>query len=527
MQTAYDLVWLSAERHPDHLALVDDITDRRLTYGEMIAEMDVIAAGLAARGIAAGSRVATVLPNLFEHCLLLFALQRIGAVPAVVNPRLPPLEVAQLIEEGGIETAIVTDRADLVAAVRSALPPGAPLYSVGGSSAGAEDFATCRGNPADLPPRPRPGREDAAYIYYTSGTTGLPKGVVVPHRSIEHRVLWISPATGMRAGNHLRALGCSPLSHAIGFFCVFLIVMAYGGTYYTMSAFDPDRANEMIEEHGITFLFAVPTIFHMMTVAPNYRPEAMASLRHVMFGGAPISPCLLQRIAAQWPAPPMHIFGTTETMIALHNTEPLGRETVLDPIFYTRIRVIEPGGPCDAVVPVGAEGELIVDAGSDMMFTCYLNRPEATSEKLRDGWYYTGDLCARLDGGRVDLRGRVDDVVRTGGENVHPEEVEAVLAEHPGVRESAVVGVTDPRWGQMVVACVVATAAAPGAGDLDAHCRASALAGFKRPRAYVFVDALPRNAANKVLRRVLREVAAAARDGVGEARFEESPRGRS
>jgi 2-furoate---CoA ligase len=161
-----------------------------------------------------------------------------------------------------------------------------------------------------------------------------------------------------------------------------------------------------------------------------------------------------------------------------------------------------------------------------MMFTGYLNRPDATAEKLRDGWYYTGDLCIRLDRGRVDLRGRVDDVVRTGGENVHPEEVEAVLAEHPGVRESAVVGVTDPRWGQMVVACVVANEAAPGAGDLDAHCRASALAGFKRPRAYVFVDALPRNAANKVLRRVLREVAAAARDGTGAARFEESPGGR-
>jgi 2-furoate---CoA ligase len=527
MQTAYDLVWLSAERHPEHVALVDDLTDRSLTYGEMIAEMDAIAAGLAARGIGTGSRVATVLPNLFEHCLLLFALQRIGAVPAVVNPRLTPSEVGQLVEQGGIEAAIVTDRADLVAALRGVLPPGAPVFSVGGISAGAEDFAACRGEPADLPPRPSPGREDPAYIYYTSGTTGLPKGVVVPHRSIEHRVLWISPATGVRAGNHLRALGCSPLSHAIGFFCVYLIVMAYGGTYYTMSAFDPARANEMVEEHKISFLFAVPTIFHMMTSAPNYRPEAMASLRHVMFGGAPIPPRLLQRIADEWPAPPMHIFGTTETMIALHNTEPLGQETVLDPIFYARIRVIEPGGPCDAVVPVGAEGELIVDARSDKMFTGYLNRPDATAEKLRDGWYYTGDLCVRLDGGRVALRGRVDDVVRTGGENVHPEEVEAVLAEHPDVRECAVVGIADPRWGHMVVACVVANGTAPAARDLDAHCRASDLAGFKRPRAYVFVDALPRNAANKVLRRVLRETAATARDGAPGPRFEEPGPGSS
>lgn len=519
MQTAYDLIWLAAERHPDHLALVDDISARTLTYGEMIAEMDAIAAGFAARGVTAGTRVATVLPNLFEHCLLLFALQRLGAVPAVVNPRLTPADVAQLLEQGEIEAAVVLDRPDVVAAARDALPPGAPLFSVGGISAGAEDFAACRGDLALLPPRPRPGREDPAYIYYTSGTTGLPKGVVVPHRAIEHRVLWISPATGLRSGNHLRALGCSPLSHAIGFFCVYLIIMAYGGTYYVMSAFDPNKANDMIEEHEISFLFAVPTIFHMMMAAPNYRPAGMASLRHVMFGGAPIPPRLLQRIATEWPVPAKHIYGTTETMIALHNPAPLGEETVLEPTFYSRIRVIEPGGDPDAIVPVGGEGELIVDASADALFTGYLNRPDATAEKLRAGWYYTGDLCVRLDGGRVELKGRVDDVVRTGGENVHPEEVEAVLNDHPGVGETAVVGVADARWGQMVVACVVARDGALCADDLDVHCRAAKLAGFKRPRGYVFVDSLPRNATNKVLRRVLRETAAAARDGAG--RFEE------
>jgi 2-furoate---CoA ligase len=521
MQSAYDLVWLAAERHPEQLALVDDRSERKLTYGELIAELDLIAAGFAARGVGPGTRIATVLPNLFEHCLILFALQRLAAVPAVINARLTPAEVAELIAHGEIEGAVVLGQPELVAAVAGALPEGAPLYAVGGAVGGAEDFAACRGAPEALPPVPRPDGEDPAYIFYTSGTTGLPKGVVVPHRAIEHRVLWISPVAGLRAGPQLRALGFSPLSHAIGFFCVYLMTLAYGGTYYVMSAFDPAKANDMIEEHGITFLFAVPTIFHLMMSAPNYAPERMASLEHVLFGGAPTPPALLQRMADEWPATLRHIFGITESMVSLHNPEPLDQETVLEPTFYSRIRVVEPGGSPDAVVAVGEEGELIVDASSDALFTGYLNRPDATAEKLRGGWYFTGDVCVRLAGGRVDLKGRVDDVVRSGGENVHPDEVEAVLAKHASVRECAVVGLADARWGQMVVACVVPGEPAADAATLDAHCRAADLAGFKRPRGYAFVEALPRNAANKVLRRVLRDTAAAAREGDGEARFEE------
>ncbi len=520
MQTAYDLVWLSAERHPEHLALVDDQSARQLTYAELIRELDAIAAGLATRGVGSGMRIATVLPNLFEHCLLLFALQRLGAVPAVINPRLTSADVARLIEQGEIEGAIVLAQPDLVAAVGNAIPAGGLLLSVGGAVGAAEDFAACRGAPETLPAVPRPDREDPAYIFYTSGTTGLPKGVVVPHRAIEHRVLWISPATGLRAGNQVRALGFSPLSHAIGFFCVYLITLAYGGTYYVMSAFDPAKANEMIEANRITFLFAVPTIFHMMMAAPNYRPEQMASLDYVLFGGAPMPHPLLERMHDEWPATLRHIFGITESMVSLHNPHPLGEESVLGPTFYSRIRVVEPGGPPDALVPVGGEGELIVDASSDAVFTGYLNRPDATAEKLRDGWYYTGDVCRRLDGGRVELKGRIDDVVRTGGENVHPDEVEAVLDQYPGVRESAVVGVADARWGQMVVACVVRGNDGVTAAALDSHCREAKLAGFKRPRGYVFLDALPRNAANKILRRVLRDTAAAASDGSGNGRLE-------
>jgi 2-furoate---CoA ligase len=187
----------------------------------------------------------------------------------------------------------------------------------------------------------------------------------------------------------------------------------------------------------------------------------------------------------------------------------------LRPGFYSRTRVVaHDGAPVDLVQP-GEEGELIVDANVDTIFSGYLNRPDVTAEKVRDGWYYTGDIVRLEDGGDVTLMGRVDDMIRSGGENIHPEEIEAALEDHVDVAECSVVGLPDPRWGQVVVACVVAAGEAPDAAALDAHCRAGALAPFKRPRGYVFVDDLPKNAAGKVLRRLLRDLAAAARDGTG------------
>ena len=171
------------------------------------------------------------------------------------------------------------------------------------------------------------------------------------------------------------------------------------------------------------------------------------------------------------------------------------------------------GDDVDDVVAPGEEGELIVDANVDTIFTEYLGRPDATAEKKRDGWYYTGDVFLQEENGDITLVGRVDDMIRSGGESIHPEEVEAVLDEYEAVGEVSVVGIPDPTWGQMVVACVRRpdgdTAAL--AADIDAHCKASALAGFKRPKAYFFTDELPRNAANKVLRRLLRDSASDAR----------------
>jgi 2-furoate---CoA ligase len=504
MRTCYDLVWLAAERTPDHLALVDDRTERKFTYRELLHEVDVVAAGLAERGIGRGSRVAIALPNVIEHCILLLALQRLQAVPAMLNFRLQGAELARLVKQGTMAAAVLRDEA-AVQAVRPALGPQAMLL-------GAADLSSCRGDPKKLRGRPWPAPGETAFIFYTSGTTGLPKGVVIPHRTTEHRLSFLSTEGGLRHGTHNRALGMVPLSHAIGFYCVFLATLAYNGTYYVMSAFNAEAAVDMIERHRITYLFSIPTLYGAMVSAPNYRPERMASLELVLYGGAPIHPPLLERIAREWPAKIRHIYGTTEIMSPLHFPDPVGRPTRLRPNYGARVRVVRQGGGPDERVRPGETGELIVDAESDVTFESYLDRPDVTSEKLREGWYFTGDVCVLREDGDMELIGRVDDLIRSGGESVYPEEVEAVLATHPTVREVCVIGIPDAKWGEMVVACVVFGRAGAKCEELDGHLKASSLARFKRPRAYLALDSLPRNAANKVLRRELREAAVKAGD---------------
>ncbi len=521
MQTCFDLVWLAAERTPDHLAIVDDQSDRQLTYSQLIDEIEAVAVGLQQRGVKPGDRIATVLPSLFDHVIVLLALQRLIAVPALINFRLKQEEIAQLIELGELTGAVIPADENMAAVLKEALPEGAPLLSVGGAAGPAEDYAQCRGDGSSLSAAPIPDPEDEAFIFYTSGTTGLPKGVVLAQKTVEHRILWISTQAGYRYGTHNVSLGFMPLSHAIGYFGVLLLTLAHNGTYHVMSAFNPVAANDAVENLGVNYLFAVPQLLFAMTKAPNYDPAKMKSLELVLHGGAQISGDLLDQIGAEWPCQIRHIYGTTETMNSLYHPNPVGHPLRLRPGFYSRVRIIEVGGTPDQIVGVGQEGELIIDANVDTIFSSYLNRPDATAEALRDGWYYSGDVCLKHENGDMDLIGRVDDMIRSGGENIHPSEVEPTLESHPAIKEVSLIGIPDPKWGEMVVACLTAVDSdwVVEAAELDTFMKESTVADFKRPKAYVFMNALPRNAANKILRRELREIAVNTQAGDGDWDF--------
>ncbi len=505
MQTAHDLIRRAAQRTPHTLALADEARGLSLTYREVLAETDTIAAGLKELGAGRGRAIATVLFNTWEHALTLIATQRLGAVSVVVNARLTPVEIAALLKEAGVAIVVCDGNAALLEALGQALP-GTPILSTNGAAGLAADYKTCREDAAVLPPAPRPEPDETAFIFYTSGTTGLPKAAMVPHRASEARTLFTATLCGITGGAGLSTVGLMPLFHVVGFNGVFLPTLAFSGTYFIMSAFDPAVTLETIERRKISYLFLSPTHLSALLAVPGFKPERVQSVRHLLYGGAPTATSLLEKIARSFEkARLIHIYGTTEVMTALHMPEPVGRGAQFRPGYGTNIRVVRPGGSVHELVAPNEEGELLIDATNDGIFTGYLHQPELSAAKLQEGWYRTGDVAVLRPDGDIELRGRVDDMIITGAENVHPDEVEAILLRHTGVAEAAVIGLADEHWGQRVVACVVARDSSLTAAALDAYCLASPLARYKRPRDYRFIDALPRNASNKVLRRQLRQ----------------------
>lgn len=509
MQTVWDHIRLAAARTPDRIAVVDDKSGRTLSYAALIAEIESMAAGFATAGISPGDRVATALPNVLEHAVAILALHRLGTVVCLINPRLKPEEAAALMADGGVAAAVCMADEGIVSAARAILSADAPVFTYGGASGDTLNLAACRGDGESLPGWKTPAADALAFVMYTSGTTGLPKGVMLPHGATDARVIFTPVQCGMRHGGHNRGLGLMPLFHAVGFYAGLVTTLSLNGTYYIHSAFDPAAAVDAVKRHGLTYLFGAPAHFHAMLAVPGFQPADVATVETLAYAGAVMPGALLDRVKAAFAGALMtNIYGTTEMMNSLYMTDPAGRPTRLRPGFYSNVRVGRIGGTVHEICAIGEEGELLVDADCDAAFLGYLNRPDATSEKRIDGWYRTGDIVSMRDDGDVELRGRVDDMVVSGGENIHPEEVETVLLQHPAISDAAVIGMPDDQWSERVVACVVSADDTVDAAALDAWCRDSALANYKRPRDYIFLDALPRNAANKVLRRDLKEHAA-------------------
>ena len=477
----------TVERHPDKLALV--YGDERWTYREWFGRVGRFSQALADLGVRPGDRVAFYVSTSENSVTTYFACQLLGAVAVPLNYRLAAAEVRHVLSDSGAR--VLVHGLSLTGAVRKVAET---LHSV-------HDWISCAWDPNDVPeghhhfdtlaentvdrhePRPIPDGQDLSALVYTSGTTGRAKGVMHTHDN---------------------------------------------DAYY-----DALETLRTIERERITTLFAVPTQIVELIDHPAFAEHDTTSLKMITTGGAAIAEATMRRALDELCPRIYNGYGMTEASLTLllHPEDAITRlGSCGRPTLISRCRVIrhDPGrdvAPSEMTGP-GEIGQLICHGPQVMKG--YWNNPFETQKKLKAGWVYTGDLFSRDADGFYHFHGRADDMIVSGGENIHPREVEEVLHHCPGVRAAAVIGVPDERWGQVVVAFVVVgpvpggdarggaclgadEAAVPDAAAIDAFCRTGdELAGYKRPKRYVFVDALPTNPSGKVLRRELLERASAA-----------------
>ena len=487
----------AAERYPRALALVDGV--RRFDYEGWLDTVARLAAGLGTLGLERGERLAVVMQNRWEMAALHWACQLAGAVAVPLNWRSSADELDYFLTDSGA-AALAFDESAAGAVVGSACAARLRRIAAGDAPGGTVAFDDLLAQSA--PPAPRASEDDLSLMLYTSGTTGRGKGVPRSHRAERAAALAHVAQNCYRTGE--RTLGVMPLYHTMGVRSL-LAMAPLGGAFVCQHRFDAAAALRLIEAERISALYLVPTLYYDLLASPGFAAADIASVRKLGFAGAPMAEGLLRRVAEAFrPELFVNHYGSSEIYTFTVDQDAAAKPGSSGKAgINQRIRVVEIGaGDPERTAAPGSEGEVIASLESEEAFAGYWQRPDADARALRQGWYFTGDVGYCDADGDLFVTGRVDDMIITGGENVLPAEIESVLSVHPAVAEAAVAGLADERWGQQVAAFVV-RAGPVDAAALDAHCRASALAGFKRPRAYVFVRAIPKSPVGKVLRRLL------------------------
>lgn len=495
----------AVQRHPQFEALIQGKT--RFTYKELDSEIDKIASSLQARGIERGDRVVLVLKNRFEMVVLYWAIQKIGAVFTPINFRLSQEEIKYCVQDADARAVIyepVSEKAVLEAVKELRLLK----IGVLGVNNADVTYEELREQSSGKLIQPKLQDDDICLLLYTSGTTGRPKGVPRTHKN-EYGAA-VAHIIQNRYEVKESTIGVMPLYHTMGLRS--LLSMAFlNGKLVMTPEYSPQAVLEQLENEQISAVYLVPTIFHDIVYHPEFHKYNLSALRKLGYAGAAMTEVLTEEIFKKL-KPDIFInhYGSSEVYTFSYCNDLRKKAGCAGkPGFHQSLRVVvpDPDGsstPND-VVPAGVPGEIIVDLRTSEAFQGYWNRPDATKKAIRDGWYFTGDLGMLDEDGDLFVLGRLDDTIISGGENIHPLEVEDVIAKHPKVAEVAVAGLPDPRFGEIVTAFVVPNDPTLTVEELDDYCKASnQLSNFKRPRKYVLVSAIPKSPVGKILRRKLR-----------------------
>lgn len=516
MQLSVATVLSEAARfHPDSVAVVD--RPLRLTYREVWARVAAAAGALTARGIGPGDHVAILGPNVTDFVVAYYATLAVGGVVVPVPPMLVPEEIAYLLAESGaklvlahplfLENAVKGVGAGS-AEVLATSPVGGP--GVGGPGDGAagevvEDLATLAATATPIDLVFARSSEDPAVLFYTSGTTGRPKGAVLTHGNLVMNAIGSAfLANGWRAEDTV--LVSLPLFHTYGQSVAMNAMFLVGARLVLQPIFKADEALDLMIVEHVTVFLGVPTMYIGLVEAARGR-DRLPILRRTVSGGAPLPAVVGERFKALFGTDILEGYGLSETSpVALSNQVRFGNQpgTVGHPLWGVDVRIARPElEDRIELLPTGDLGEIVIRGHN--IFAGYHNDPEATRAALVDGWFRTGDLGRRDPDGRITVVDRKKDLIIRGGYNVYPREVEEALAHVPGVAEVAVIGVPDDLRGEEIVAVVVPTdpASPPDPEALIAYGREH-LAKHKYPRRVEFVDRLPLGPSRKVLKRELR-----------------------
>jgi long-chain acyl-CoA synthetase len=490
----------TARRAPDAVAIRH--RDSALTFAGLDERSGAFAAALAQRGVARGDRVALYLQNVPEFVVAALAAWKLGAIAVPVNPMLKEREVRTLLDD--CEPAALVTLASLWEEVARAAVAGSSVRVVV-TEAQVEELA--REHAGQAPPDPEPGPEDVAFLTYTSGTTGPPKGAMNTHGNVVFSSQVYRDWVGV--GDDDVILGVAPLFHITGLIAHVGLSLLTGAPLVLDHRFDAGRALELIERHRVTFTTGAITVFLALMNAPEARERDTSSLRTIVSGGAPIAPATVEAFEERFGTYIHNIYGLTETTSPSHCV-PIGTRAPVDPtsgalsvgvpVYGTVVRVVGEDG---RDLPAGEVGE-IVTSGPQVV-PGYWGRPQESERAIPGGALQTGDVGFMDDDGWFYVVDRKKDQINAAGYKVWPREVEDVLYGHPAVREAAVVGVPDAYRGETVKAFVsLRPGESVAADDLIAFCR-ERMAAYKYPRVVELVDELPRTASGKVLRRVLRD----------------------
>jgi 2-furoate---CoA ligase len=488
----------AAARNPDSLALVDG--ERRLSYRELLEQALRLVTALDDLGLLKGDRLLVVLQNRAEMAMLHWATQLAGIVVTPINWRAKADEIDYFLSDSGAR-AVVFERACEDAIAASAAARCVMRIAVGEAAGGTHSYQ-CLAACAPARPTARATPDDYSLLLYTSGTTGRGKGVPRRHRAERAAALAHVAQNTYRTGEI--TLGVMPLYHTMGVRSL-LAMAAINGVFVCLPRFDAGRALALIAAERISNLYLVPTLYHDLLSHCHFKDTAIGSVRKLGFAGAAMTDGLLQRLDAAFrPELFVNHYGSSEIYTftieqkAAAKPGSAGKAGLNTEVRIVRIGSTDP----DALVAPGEAGQIIATLDGDESFEGYWQSPDADAKALHAGWYFTGDVGYADCDGDIFVTGRVDDMINTGGENVLPAEIESLLSLHPAVAEVAVVGLAHERLGQQVTAFIRRTAPVTEA-ELDAYCRASSLANFKRPQAYVFVERIPKSPVGKILRRLL------------------------